>query len=212
MPRRPADERYLCEAVSAYLATPVTPGSIVWRYAGVRPLLDDGAGKAQDATRDYVLQLQTHAGGAPLLSVFGGKLTTYRRLAEAALLRLAPHFPGLQRALDRKRTTAGWRFSLEWTGGAAAAAWRLATVSFPHQRCSALSAPMARRPSTCWATPPASNDLGRCFGADLYQREIDWLTGTEWARTADDILWRRTKLGLRLHAGEVEALRAALGG
>ena len=101
------EERYLCAAVSEYFRAPVDPASIVWRYAGVRPLRDDGASKAQEATRDYVLELQQGAGEAPVLSVFGGKLTTYRRLAEAAMAKLAPFFPGHARRVDRRRGVAG---------------------------------------------------------------------------------------------------------
>ncbi len=100
----PEEERYLCAAVSEYLRRPVDPAAIVWRYSGVRPLLDDGASKAQEATRDYTLELEAPADSAPLLSVFGGKITTYRRLAEAAMARLAPFFPGMRGA---------------WTAGAA---------------------------------------------------------------------------------------------
>ena len=107
-----AEERYLCAAVSEYLRDPIDPASIVWRYAGVRPLRDDGASKAQEATRDYVLELQAQPGEAPVLSVFGGKLTTYRRLAEAAMAKLAPFFPGLRGGLDRDRAAARGRFSV----------------------------------------------------------------------------------------------------
>ena len=95
-----AEEAYLLAAVSSYLRVPIDPASIVWRYAGVRPLRDDGSGKAQAATRDYVLELD---GKPPVLSVFGGKITTYRRLAEAAMAKLAPFFPGMQKAVDGER-------------------------------------------------------------------------------------------------------------
>ncbi len=108
----PAEEQYLCAAVSAYLRVPVDPAAICWRYAGVRPLRDDGSSKAQEATRDYVLEVQAPTGSPPLLSVFGGKLTTYRRLAEAALTRLTPIFSGAARRLDRRCHAAGWRFPL----------------------------------------------------------------------------------------------------
>ncbi|HET8997121.1 MAG TPA: glycerol-3-phosphate dehydrogenase [Acetobacteraceae bacterium] len=202
------DERYLCEAVSGYLATPVPPDSVVWRYAGVRPLLDDGASKAQDATRDYVLRLQHHE-GAPLLSVFGGKLTTYRRLAEAALTQLAPLFPGLRPAWTANAPLPGGDFP--WDG--------LATLQRDlAERCPFLPEATRQRLLRAYGTlaftllsgVQSPDDLGRCFGAGLYQREVDWLVRTEWARTAEDVLWRRSKLGLRMTAAEIAALQGYL--
>jgi glycerol-3-phosphate dehydrogenase len=197
----PGEERYLCGAVSFYLRTPVDPADIVWRYAGVRPLLDDGASKAQEATRDYVLALEAPA----LLSVFGGKITTHRRLAEAAMAKLARFYPGMRGA---------------WTAHAA-----LPGGDFPWDGSEQVRADLARRyPSLAEATQrrfvrtygtlaadvlgdtrrPA--DMGRCFGADLTEREIDWLVRAEWARTAEDVLWRRSKLGLRFGVTETRAL------
>jgi glycerol-3-phosphate dehydrogenase len=200
-----AEERYLCAAVSEYLRDPVDPAAIVWRYAGVRPLRDDGASKAQEATRDYVLELQAQPGEAPVLSVFGGKLTTYRRLAEAAMAKLAPFFPGMPGA---------------WTAGAA-----LPGGDFPYDGVETVRADLQRRyPFLTEATARrlvrsygtlaadmlgdarAAADLGRVFGADLSEREVDWLVRCEWARTADDVLWRRSKLGLRFNAAETQAL------
>jgi glycerol-3-phosphate dehydrogenase len=204
-----AEERYLCAAVSEYFRAPVDPASIVWRYAGVRPLRDDGASKAQEATRDYVLELQQGAGEAPVLSVFGGKLTTYRRLAEAAMAKLAPFFPGMRGA---------------WTAGAA-----LPGGDFPYDGVGAVQADLQRRyPFVAEATARrlvrsygtlavemlgdarGGGDLGRVIGADLSEREVDWLARTEWAQTADDVLWRRSKLGLRFGAAETTALEAYL--
>jgi glycerol-3-phosphate dehydrogenase len=204
-----AEEHYLCAAVSEYLRHPVDPATIVWRYAGVRPLRDDGATKAQEATRDYVLELNPQPGEAPALSVFGGKLTTYRRLAEAAMAKLARYFPGLRGA---------------WTAGAA-----LPGGDFPPDGVAALQADLqrqypflaaqtTRRLVRAYGTlaPGMLGDadsaaaLGRNFGAGLTEREVDWLVRAEWARTAEDILWRRSKLGLRFAAGEVHALAAHL--
>jgi len=201
----PAEEMYLCGAVSAYLRRPVDPSTIVWRFAGVRPLLDDGAGKAQDATRDYVLEIDAPAGEPPLLSVFGGKLTTYRRLAEAAMAKLAPHFPGMRGA---------------WTAGAALPGGDFAWNAAPEvqdelrRRYPFLSEATARRLVRAYGTLATAmlgdarddGDLGCCLGADLSEREVDWLMRTEWARTADDVLWRRSKLGLRFSAAEAAAL------
>ena len=197
----PEEERYLCQAVSAYLRTPVDPSTIIWRYAGVRPLLDDGASRAQEATRDYVLALESPA----LLAVFGGKITTYRRLAEATMAKLARFFPGMRGA---------------WTAGAA-----LPGGDFPWdgikrlredlaRRYPFLAQPTQRRLVRAYGTHAADMlgdtrslaDMGRCFGADLTEREVEWLRRREWAQTADDILWRRSKLGLRLGLAEVDAL------
>jgi len=203
------EERYLCAAVSAYLRDPVDPASIVWRYAGVRPLRDDGASKAQEATRDYVLELQAQPGEAPVLSVFGGKLTTYRRLAEAAMAKLARFFPGMPGT---------------WTAGAP-----LPGGDFPYdgvetvradlqRRYPFLAEPTARRMVRSYGTLAGemlgdardAADLGRVIGADLSEREVDWLVRNEWARTADDVLWRRSKLGLRFDPAETEALAGYL--
>ncbi len=200
------EERYLCRAVSEYLRAPVDPAAIVWRYAGVRPLLDDGASKAQEATRDYVLTLEHPA----LLSVFGGKITTYRRLAEAVMAKLACCFPGM--------------------GGAWTAGTPLPGGDFPWDQIDEVRSDLARRflfltDSTCERLIRAYGmaavellgdarsvaDMGRVFGADLTEREIDWQIRTEWARCAEDVLWRRSKLGLRFTAAETAALDAWLG-
>jgi len=203
------EERYLCAAVSEYLRDPVDPASVVWRYAGVRPLRDDGASKAQEATRDYVLELQNAPGEAPVLSVFGGKLTTYRRLAEAAMAKLARFFPGMQGAWTTGAPLPGGDFPYDG----------VETVRAELQRRYAfLAEPTARRLVRSYGTLAGemlgdardAADLGRVIGADLTEREVDWLVRTEWARTADDVLWRRSKLGLRFNAVETEALAGYL--
>jgi glycerol-3-phosphate dehydrogenase len=202
-----AEETYLREAVSTYLRKPVEAGDIVWRYAGVRPLRDDGAGKAQEATRDYVLELD---GNPPVLSVFGGKITTHRRLAEAAMARLAPFFPGLR---------GDWTATASLPGG-----------DFPWDGVPALRQEMQRRyPFLADDTlhrmvrsygtlvpdvlgdAACMNDLGTCFGTDLTEREVTWLREKEWARTAEDVLWRRSKLGLRLSPNESAVLGRWMG-
>ncbi len=199
------EARYLCNAVGDYLQRAPDPAAIVWRYAGVRPLLDDGVSKAQEATRDYVLELN----GDAVLSVFGGKITTYRRLAEAAMTKLAPLFPSMGRT---------WTSSVALPGG-----------DFPWNSLNDLQADVARRypflaASTVQRLVRAYgtltedvlgdarnvNDLGRCFGADLTEREVDWLVRNEWARMAEDLLWRRSKIGLQFNAEECSALTAYL--
>jgi glycerol-3-phosphate dehydrogenase len=196
---------YLCDAASEYFAEPVRPEHIVWTYSGVRPLYDDGATKAQEATRDYVLKSQGRAGEAPLINIFGGKITTYRRLAEAML--------------EKIEGVLGVR-GKPWTAGAALPGGDFFAVGFDGQvgRLRAaypfLSAGHAGRLTRLYGTQATSllgnaashADLGRYFGADLYEAEVRWLVGREWAITAEDVLWRRTKRGLRLRREETLAL------
>ena len=200
----PDEVDYLVNAASEYFRTPVTREAIVWTYSGVRPLYDDGASKAQEATRDYVLELEAPEGRAPLLDVFGGKITTYRRLAEAVLDKLASHLP----------------HGPSWTATAA-----LPGGDFPHDGAQALAdrfrrdypflAPAhALRLVRAYGTrarlilegAKSAADLGRVFGSDLTEREVSYLMTYEWASTAADVLWRRSKLGLRLTAEEAAAL------
>jgi glycerol-3-phosphate dehydrogenase len=197
----PDEERYLCGAVSFYLRTEVDPADIVWRYAGVRPLLDDGASKAQEATRDYVLALEAPA----LLSVFGGKITTHRRLAEAAMAKLARLFPAMRGAWTAHAALPGGDFP--WDGSEQVRTDLARRYPF-------LARARQRRFGRMYGTLAADMlgdarrlaDMGRCFGADLTEREIDWLVRSEWARTADDVLWRRSKLGLLFSVTETRAL------
>ncbi|OJW27779.1 MAG: glycerol-3-phosphate dehydrogenase [Rhodospirillales bacterium 69-11] len=204
----PADEAYLCAAVSAYLREPVDPASIVWRYAGVRPLRDDGASKAQEATRDYVLEL---AGTPPVLSVFGGKITTYRRLAESAMAKLAPFFPGLPNAWTARAPLPGGDFP--WDGAATLQAELTRRYAFlPDKTARRLVRAYGTDATEVLGEAQGWDDLGRWFGGGLTAREVDWLVRNEWAQTAEDVLWRRSKLGLRLSAQEREGLAATLGG
>lgn len=198
---------YLCRAVSDYLRTPVTPADVVWSYAGVRPLYDDGASRAQEATRDYVLTLEPESGQAPLLSVFGGKITTYRRLAEAAMAKLAPHFPGLGAPWTAQATLPGGDFP--WDGAPALAAALRARFPF-------LEPALARRLVRHYGTRAAAMlgdarrmaDLGQDFGAGLTECEVRWQMREEWARAPADVLWRRGKLGLRIGVEGQAALAA----
>ncbi|MCB1363364.1 MAG: glycerol-3-phosphate dehydrogenase [Rhodobacteraceae bacterium] len=217
LPPRCTEEemRYLIEFVNTYFASPIAEVDVVWSYSGVRPLYDDGAGSATAATREYVLALDT--GGAPLLNVFGGKITTYRRLAEAALARLAPHLPQSGAAWTEGAALPGGDFPVD--GGPALVA-RL-RGAFPF-----LDGPWAARLVRAYGTEAAQMldgartraDLGADFGATITARELDWAVGREWARTGEDFLWRRTRLGLRLNAeqalavdGYVRAAAADLG-
>jgi glycerol-3-phosphate dehydrogenase len=201
-----AEIDYLCHAISSWFRRPVTSADVVWSYAGVRPLRDDGATPAQEATRDYVLEL---TGTPPVLSVFGGKITTFRRLAEAAMDRLAPLFPGLPARWTADARLPGGDFP--WDGFAALRDDLARRYSFLSQpTATRLARAYGTRAATLLGEATSAADLGMMFGADLSEREVDWLVRTEWARTAEDILWRRSKLGLRLAPAEVTALERYL--
>lgn len=200
-----AERDYLCAFASEYFAKPVTPADVVWSYSGVRPLYNDGAKSATAATRDYVLSLD--GSGAPLLNVFGGKITTYRRLAESALEKLSPYFPDAR---------GKWTARVPLPGG-----------DFAHGDVAVLIADLKRRYgflTDYWAgrliraygrdaermlaDARTVADLGRDFGATLTETEVNWLIRHEFATKAADVVWRRTKLGLRMTPAEVEALDA----
>lgn len=196
---------YLCNAASEYFSEPIKPADVVWTYSGVRPLYDDGASKAQEATRDYVLKIDANNGDAPLLNVFGGKLTTYRRLGEHALEKIAG-------AIGAKG--APWTAKSVLPGGDFPATGYEAEVSQLKVRYPFLAERHARRLVRLYGTLAASllgnidkaEGLGRHFGADLYEVEVRWLIDQEWARRAEDVLWRRTKLGLQLTQAEAVGL------
>jgi len=198
--------KYLCDAVSEYLASPVRPEDVVWTYAGVRPLYDDGASEAKAATREYVFELDT-PGGAPLLSIFGGKITTYRRLAEEALEHLAPYLRG---TVARE----GWTAKFALPGGDLDVS-AIGALSAELQRSYSFFAPAhANRLAHAYGTRAGKwlgnarsmADLGKSFGATLTEAEVRYLLSSEWACTAEDIVWRRSKLGLLMSPAEIAAL------
>lgn len=202
--------RYLCDAASEYFSEPVKPEDIVWTYSAVRPLYDDGASMAQEATRDYVLKLDK-AEGAPLLNVFGGKLTTYRRLAEHALEKVGE-------AIGEKG--APWTAKSRLPGGDFPATGYEVQVRLVRDKYPFLADRHAERLVRCYGTDAVAilggaaniGDLGRHFGGTLYEAEVRWLMDKEWARTAEDVLWRRTKQGLLLSAEEAAGLEEYMAG
>ena len=204
-----AEIAYLLGAANAYFTRPVTRDMIRWTYAGVRPLHDDGAGKAQAATRDYLLELEAPEGQAPLLSVFGGKITTFRRMSEQAMGRLAHTFPEMKPAWTRNAAIPGGDIAGDFD------AWADAEAALRPSIAPALIRRLCRAYGTRIGVlldgvrEPA--DLGRDFGAGLTEREIDYLIANEWAETADDLLWRRSKLGLRLGEAATAEVAAYLG-
>lgn len=200
---------YLCTLANRYFDRQVGPGDVVWSYSGVRPLYGDDAKSASAVTRDYVLDLDTTGGQAPLLNIFGGKITTYRRLAEQALSKLCG-------ALGR--ADAPWTAGAPLPGGSLPDGDFEAFVAGLKQRYSwmpdRLRYRLARNYGTMIAEivgeAAALDDLGRCFGADLYEAELRYLVAQEWALEAEDVLWRRSKLGLRVPADAVPAIQAWL--
>jgi glycerol-3-phosphate dehydrogenase len=205
----PEETAYLCEAASAYFARPITLADVVWTYSGVRPLYDDGASEAKAATRDYVFEMERPESGAPLLSIFGGKITTFRRLAEEALEKLSDTLPAL-------RTGAGWTGREPLPGGAFAMGETQRLADDLRQEHPFLTAPQALRLARAYGLEArgflggakSRADLGRDFGAGLSEAEVRHLIAHEWARTADDVLWRRSKLGLHMSEAERADLAA----
>jgi glycerol-3-phosphate dehydrogenase len=206
-----AEIDYLCAAASEYFARSVTSADVVWTFSGVRPLYDDGASAASAATRDYVLELDDD--GPPLVSIFGGKITTYRKLAEHVLDKLAPAFP--QIALRR-----GWTGAAPLPGGAFAPTELEARVEDLQLRYPWLMEGEARRLTRAYGLRAGEilgeaserQALGRDFGAGLSEREVDYLIRVEWAKCAEDVAWRRTKLGLRLSVDQIAALDRFIAG
>jgi glycerol-3-phosphate dehydrogenase len=201
---------YLCQGATEYLRTPVTPGQVVWTYSGVRPLYDDGASAAQAATRDYVLELDAPAGAAVLLSIFGGKITTFRRLAAAAMTRLAAHLP------PPTGLPPGWTASAPLPGGDFPVDAFDTELAALQKRYPFLAPATARRLLRAYGTRArewlgTANQmaaLGTVFGADLTAAEVRYLVTAEWAQTAADVVWRRSKLGLRLTPQQIARLDA----
>ncbi|MGI9489024.1 MAG: glycerol-3-phosphate dehydrogenase [Geminicoccaceae bacterium] len=201
---------YLLTSVNRYFEKPVAREEVVWTYAGVRPLYDDAKGNASAVTRDYVFDLDRPRGGAPLLSVFGGKLTTYRKLAEHALEKLQPvmRFKGKP-----------------WTSGSPLPGGNIKNADFEaylndvRGRWNWLPPALAQRYARAYGTrierligtADGLDGLGEHFGDDLYEAEASYLLRAEWALTDEDILWRRSKLGLHVSNETAARLRAWLG-
>jgi len=206
----PEETLYLSESVSRYFRIPVTPAQVVRSYSGVRPLYDDHAKNAAAVTRDYVLDV-TGGGSQPaLLSVFGGKITTFRKLAEHALEKLLP--------VMGSEPGKGWTSSIALPGGDMKNAdfeSYLASIianhpGFPEKYLHRLVRAYGTRALQILGQAASLADLGEEFGGHLTAAEVDYLVQHEWARTAEDILWRRSKLALHVPAGTREKLTAYL--
>jgi len=200
---------YLCEAMNHVFKRQITPADVVWTYSGLRPLFDDGSVSASAVTRDYVFDLDAPNGQAPVLSIFGGKITTFRKLAEHALDELKPYFP---------RMKPPWTDSAKLPGGDMPGAEFESFYAGFKARYRFLAQPLARRIARAYGTRAdqflgkarSLSDLGEDFGGGITAAEVDYLYAREWARSAEDILWRRSKLGLHVPTGTAERIDAYL--
>ncbi len=197
---------YICKVASSYFRQPILPDSVVWHYSALRPLYDDGAERAQEATRDYVLTVEGSPGTAALVNIFGGKITTYRRLAESVLDKVDATFA---------RSTRSWTAATALPGGELPTPDNVAFADQLQQTYPFLATEAATRYARSYGTlaheflegAKSNDDLGRNFGGGLTEREVQYLRAREWAETIDDILWRRSKLGLRLTESQARDLQ-----
>ncbi len=201
----PEETEYLCKAANEYFKKQIRPDDVASSYSGIRPLFDDGASDAKAATRDYVLKIDAEDSKPPILSIYGGKITTYRKLAEAVLKKLTPFFPPMNPC---------------WTENAPLPGGNFLPTEFDNEvnklltSCSILDKKYATRLVRTYGTQAFTitrnistlDDLGRCFGANLYEVEVRYLMTKEWSQTSEDVLWRRTNMGLFLSSQETEAL------
>ncbi len=207
LPTPSADEiLYLCNTVNRYFRDKISPDDVVWSFAGVRSLYDDGADKPEDVTRDYSLMLDQGSGEAPLLTIYGGKITTYRRLADAAMAKIGHLFQALP-TWTAGSPLPGGDFPV---GGfaelVAETARRWPFLAEPHAR--RLGRAYGRRAERILGNARSLEDLDSAFAGDLTGAEVRYLIANEWAQTADDVLWRRSKLGLIATAAQREALES----
>ncbi|MCW8355929.1 glycerol-3-phosphate dehydrogenase [Marinomonas pontica] len=198
------ETQYILKVANDHFKKTLSPADVVWSYSGVRPLLEDESSDPSAVTRDYTLHLDDQNQHAPLLSIFGGKITTYRKLALSAMTKLAPYFDKLG---------GEWTHSKPLPGGDLG--MPLDAFSMKLQKdYPFIGAQLARRFANSYGTlthtllnkANTESDLGQHFGNQLFQVEVDYLINHEWARTAEDVLWRRTKLGLEFTPEQASAL------
>lgn len=199
--------QYLCNVVNHFFKKSVTPADVVWTYSGVRPLFDDGSTNASAVTRDYVFDMDAPQGQAPVLSIFGGKITTFRKLAEHALDELKAYFPTMKPSWTEKAKMPGGDMP-DADFDRFFAAVRQRWPFLPEQVAHRLARAYGTRMEELLGSAKSLTDLGEDFGAGLTAAEVDYLARREWARSAEDILWRRSKLGLHVPtdaAGKIDA-------
>jgi len=205
----PAEAEYLCRTVNGYFKRPVAPSDVVWSYAGIRSLRGDAGSKASELTRDYSLELDAPEGGAPVLTVFGGKITTYRPLAEQVMSRLAPYWPDLP---------APWTAKLPLPGGDFPDGGLPEYLAQAQRRWPFLPPAQLRRLVHAYGTRLArlldgvttNQAMGEDFGGGLTRIEVDYLRREEWACGVEDLYWRHTKTGLHTSAADQQRLAAYL--
>ena len=203
----PEEIDYICQSAGAYFRQPITAADVIYSFAGVRPLVDDGSGQPETASRGYHFELDVGEGDiAPILSVFGGKITTYRHLAESAVDKLAVHLPVLKgQSWTLREPLPGGNFPINGAADLAATLERdfgFLPPSLVHRWVRSYGT----RTRTMLSNATLLSDLGTDFGHDLYAAEVDYLIDHEWAQSADDILWRRSKLGLRFSIAATQKL------
>lgn len=200
--------QYLCDSVNYYFSQQITAADIRWSYAGVRALYDNHEEKAQKITREYHLEINDRNGHAPIVSIFGGKITTYRALAERVMQKLKPYFPKMGPTWTAKAPLPGGDINISFDE----------FVAKMLQQYASLPASLVQRYASSYGTQlhhilkhvQSVKDLGQHFGSDLYEKEVLYLIANEWAMTAEDILWRRSKLGLFLTNEQQKQLQAYL--
>jgi glycerol-3-phosphate dehydrogenase len=200
---------YLCNTVNQYFRDSISPDELLWSFAGVRALYDDGADRPEDVTRDYTLALDEARGEAPLLTVYGGKITTHRRLAEAALSRIGHYFQ-MRPPWTANSSLPGGDFPVDGVDALVAEAiGRWPFLGEAHVR--RLVCAYGRRIDRVLDGAQSMHELGERFTGDLTEAEVRYLVENEWARSAEDILWRRSKLGLGATPAECSRLGHFMG-
>src|SRR5499427_10457070 len=205
----PSEISYLCDVVNQYFRDKVIPDELVWSFAGVRALYDDHADRPEDVTRDYELVLDQGAGEAPLLTIYGGKITTHRKLAEAAMLKIG-HFFGGRPPWTANSKLPGGEFSPEdFNAQVTETMRRWPFLSVAHAQ--RLVHAYGLRAERFLADAKSIDDLGQCFAGDLTAAEVRYVVDNEWAQNADDVLWRRSKIGLKATAEDCAAIDRFIG-
>jgi glycerol-3-phosphate dehydrogenase len=202
------EKQYICDSANTYLNAEIKLKDIVWSYSGVRPLYDDGASKAQEATRDYVIKAEEHDSSL-MINIFGGKITTYRRLSEAILKHI-------ETFLGRRGNP--WTDKSSLPGGDIAVDGQFDLNNKLQEKYPFLTEETVKRLVRSYGTVSfdifdgAKNieSLGESFGSGLYEKEVIYLIQNEWARSSEDILFRRSKLGLSLTKNEIQQLEKYL--
>jgi len=201
---------YMLGEINEFLREPVTRDMIVWKYSGVRPLFEVGGGRDGDLstlTRDYSFEIDVGENDAPKMTVFGGKLTTHRRLAEHAMQELCSLMPWPKKGRTKTEFFPGGDFGSQGKGG-----YQESLIHkfpwLPKVQIERYVQQYGSRTDDLLGSVTCMEDLGRLIGADLYVREVEFLILTEWAQTAEDIIWRRSKVGLKLTEDEIQELRS----